>query len=381
MPRSVHACVALALTTITAHAQITVTNSVFPVIGDTLHYAYGNQPNAINAVYTPPGGPQNWDLSGLQADSTWDAIYRDPTTGVGSADFPGAALMVVPAGALPGQEDYLSVSGTAVSYMGSRGVDPLHLGSSWTVHRYPSLPTDWAPVNFFDIRQATTSSLTNFPPSEMPPGWSAQYPAIDSLRLRTAIQLLSVVDAWGTLTIPGGSYAVLRDKRTRYTTARLDAKLQGLGWLDVTDQAITQWGMDYTLLAVDTTSYFHFINDQTKETIALCTFDPALNVVTNVRYKVVPDISTAIDGATSSTSLRVYPNPATDRIGIQAPGLRSGAVDLVIMDAMGRTVMHSREAAHASGLALNINGLEAGLYVGSIVPDAGAPMTFRFVKR
>ena len=44
-------------------AQITVTNSVFPVVGDTLHYAFGNQPGAINQIFTPPGGDQVWDLS------------------------------------------------------------------------------------------------------------------------------------------------------------------------------------------------------------------------------------------------------------------------------------------------------------------------------
>ncbi len=101
MRRLYPACIALTVISITAQAQITVTNSVFPVIGDTLHYAFGNMPDAINAVFTPPGGDQVWDLSGLQADSTWDAIYRDPATGAGFSHFPGAALMLAPAGAPP----------------------------------------------------------------------------------------------------------------------------------------------------------------------------------------------------------------------------------------------------------------------------------------
>ncbi|MBK8558141.1 MAG: hypothetical protein IPL65_21465 [Lewinellaceae bacterium] len=35
-------------------AQITITNSVFPVVGDTLHFAFGNQPGAINQIFTRP---------------------------------------------------------------------------------------------------------------------------------------------------------------------------------------------------------------------------------------------------------------------------------------------------------------------------------------
>ena len=62
-------------------AQITIDNTVFPVVGDTLHFAIGNQPGAINQIFTPPGGDQHWDLSNLQATQFWDQIIKDPTTG------------------------------------------------------------------------------------------------------------------------------------------------------------------------------------------------------------------------------------------------------------------------------------------------------------
>ena len=49
-----------------ALAQITVTNATFPVAGDTLKTAVASNPAIGVAVYTAPGGPQIWDLSGLQ---------------------------------------------------------------------------------------------------------------------------------------------------------------------------------------------------------------------------------------------------------------------------------------------------------------------------
>ena len=381
MVRTSTTWMALAVITLTAHAQITVTNSVFPVIGDTLHYAFGNQLDAINAVYTPPGGNQVWDLSALQADSTWGAIYQDPLTGVGQASFPGAALMIAPADALPGQEDYLNVTATEVSQPGSYGVDPLQLGSSWTVQWTPEgLPISWAPLNFFDIRQVSTGTLHNYHPSEMPPGWTTQFPTNDSIRMRATISVLGAVDAWGTLTIPGGSYEVLREKRTMYTETRVDAKIAPLGWIDVTDICVNQYGMG-AVLGVDTTVTFHFVNDQSKETIALCEINSAQNEVLRVRYKVA-DFSTAVEGAAAAdATVRVFPNPATDRIQVQAPGFPSGAYELLVMDAMGRQVVRSRGAAHGLQLDLDINGLEAGMYQGSIVPASGDPVEFRFVKQ
>lgn len=382
MLRTFSTCMALAVTTIAAHAQITVTNSVFPVVGDSLRYAFGNQPEAINAVFTPPGGDQMWDLSALQADSTWEAVYRDPATGVGSAAFPGASLLYAPADAEPGQEDYLHVSAEEVNLMGSHNVDPFQLGSSWTVHRSPLLPQSWAPLNFFDIRQATSNILHYYQPSEMPPGWTVQFPNnVDSIRMRATVTVLSVVDAWGTISIPGGSYPVLREKRTIYTNVNLDAKLQPLGFIDMTDIAISQYGMD-AVLGIDTTVSFQFINDLSKETIAVCELNPAQNEVLRVRYKAA-DFSTAAEGAAAmKAAVRVFPNPALDRIRIHAPELQQGGYHLAIMDATGRQVTLRRGALGTAGLPidLDISALDAGVFRGSIRPDTGEAVEFRFVK-
>lgn len=388
MKRLFPSLIALLAIAIPAHSQITVTNSVFPVVGDTLRYVFGNQPDAIYAVYTPPGGDQNWDLSLLQADSTWEAIYVDPSMGMGSAFFPDATLMYIPAGAPAGQEDYLNVSDTEVNYIGSYGADPLQLGASWTMFPYPWIGMDWAPANFFDIRVETSASLTYFLPDEMPPGWSAMFPNVDSLRIRTTTTLISSVDAWGTLTIPGGSYAVLRNKRTMYHEQRLDGKFNPLGWLDATDQALALWGFSPDVLGLDTTYAFHFINDISKETIAIATyveddFGNDSTYVSNVRYKVA-DFSTAAGSPVSTNAMvRVFPNPSSDRIWINAPGLRPGTFDLVVLDALGREVMRQRDMLSGNSLQLDLDiaAMEPGSYRGVIILSGGDRSEFRFVKQ
>jgi len=79
-----------------AFAQITVTNATFPVAGDTLKMAIDNSPSVINSIYTPPGGNQTWDLSGLHVDGTQNFIYRTASEGSVSAQVSGAELVTVP---------------------------------------------------------------------------------------------------------------------------------------------------------------------------------------------------------------------------------------------------------------------------------------------
>ena len=375
--------IALLVITIPASSQVTVTNSVFPVVGDNLFYAFGNQPDAVATVYTPPGGNLFWDLSMLQADSSWQEIYRHPVMGVGSADFPVADLMYTPAGADASQEDYLNVTATAVELLGSHGADPLEVGSSWTTHWSPPIPMNRAPVQFFDIWQSSSDLEVRFLPSELPPGTVDQLSIIpDSMRFRSTVDLLDVVDAWGSLTLPGGSYPVLRMKRTRYTARTLEAKLPFGLWLDVTANAIDDWGMS-DLFGNDTLVTLHFLNDQSKEAIAICELNNAQDAVARVQYKVA-DFSTGIESASAgTTAVRVFPNPSTDQLHIQAPSIRSGTYAVVVLDAVGRQVMHQRGTLGGDRLQLDldITGLETGSYRGGIVLDDGQTVDFHFVKQ
>lgn len=71
-------------------AQITITNAVFPAVGDTQHYVVDNQPNGI--VMTPPGGSQQWDFTNLHPVFTWQQIFQDAQAGADYGSFPSATL-------------------------------------------------------------------------------------------------------------------------------------------------------------------------------------------------------------------------------------------------------------------------------------------------
>ncbi|MFN7118017.1 MAG: hypothetical protein ACK4TA_14545, partial [Saprospiraceae bacterium] len=263
------------------NAQITITNSVFPVVGDTLHYLIGNQPGAINQIFTPPGGNQSWDLSNLQSSQVWDQIMKDPQTGTAAASFPGASVLFNPVNS--SSEVYWQVTDNQINDLGYFGLDELGLGLNLLFKKTPGLEQSWAPVNFFDIHQSSSNVLTAFDAPIAPPILLNLVPTADSFRIRVTYQRIASIDAFGTLAIPGGSFDVLRKKQTEYRSTAVDVKVAPLGWIDIS----TIGGQQLLPLGTDTITTFHFLNDVSKEPIAICTLNTAQNEVTIVQYKAV----------------------------------------------------------------------------------------------
>ncbi|MCB0532365.1 MAG: hypothetical protein H6574_06915 [Lewinellaceae bacterium] len=264
-----------------ASAQIVINNPVFPVVGDTLHYIFGNQAGAINQIFTPPGGPQAWDLSGLQPSQSWNQIMKNPATGSASGSFPGASIVFNPLSS--NDQVYLQVTGSQVLDMGYYGLDPIGLGLTLLFDRIPDLEQSWAPMDFFAFmpHQSSSNVLTAFDAPIAPPILLNLVPTADSFRIRITQQRISSIDAFGTLAIPGGTFDVLRKKQTEYRSTAVDVKVAPLGWIDIS----TIGGQPLLPLGTDTITTFHFLNDVSKEAIAICTLNTAQNTVTNVQYK------------------------------------------------------------------------------------------------
>ena len=271
-------------------AQITVTNATFPAAGDTLRLAIDHSPAGIVPL-TPPGGPQTWDFTSLQADVTQNIIYKPSSQGSQGPNVPGAELFAVLS---PNTETYYNVTPTKFELQAYWGILPYDLVANNLFEYNPPLPERRAPLNFFDISVSSSGFLEIFPPSAFPPLLMTNLAAvtsnapIDSMRYRVAISSVDVVDAFGTVSIPGGAFDVLREKRTRFTETRIDAKIPPLGWLDITDLCI-QAG--FNGLGVDTLVSFYFHNDLAKEHIAIVTLNNEQNAVVEARFKQVDAVA------------------------------------------------------------------------------------------
>lgn len=349
-----------------ATAQITIQNTVFPVVGDTLHFAFGNQPGAIFQIFTPPGGGQQWDLSGLQPTQFWKQIMRNPQTGAYSASFPGASIWYYPLSS--NNEVYWEVTGNQVKNMGYFGLDELGLGLNLLFRNYPSLEESWAPVNFFDLHQSAANVLTAFDAPIAPPVLLNLAPTADSFRIRVTYQRISAVDAYGTLSIPDGSFEVLRRKQTEYKSMAVDVKVAPLGWIDIS----TIGGQQVLPLGTDTITTFHFLNDVSKEAIAICTLNTAQNLVTSVRYKVVSQSVGTEDALMAKEHFSLYPNPAQQAVALRWELSDAADARIVLSDATGRRLHTLLDEAVPAGPQLTRHALPPlppGLYFVQILAN------------
>ncbi|MCB9354673.1 MAG: T9SS type A sorting domain-containing protein [Lewinellaceae bacterium] len=338
-------------------AQITITNSVFPVVGDTLHYAFGNQPGAINQIFTPPGGGQQWDLSGLQPTQYWNQIINNPQTGSASGAFPAASILFKPVNS--GSEEYWQVTGNQVNELGYYGLDPIGLGLNLLFVKLPGLEQSWAPIAFFDIHQSASNVLTAFDAPIAPPVLLNLVPTADSFRIRVTYQRIASIDAYGTLAIPGGTFDVLRKKQTEYKSIAVDVKVAPLGWIDIS----TIGGQQLLPLGTDTITTFHFLNDVSKEAIAICTLNTGQNTVTGVQYKAV-NAPVATFTPALDRELFAYPNPVGHTLYVHFAGDAAAAVQLRLVNAQGRLVLEQTVEARPgeNDISVPVADLAPGVY-------------------
>lgn len=359
--------------TLSLTAQITITSATFPAAGDTLRTATDLAPAGI--AITPVGGPQTWDYTSLNATTREVNAFRPAAEGSASANFPGAELVTI---SDVGAEVYFDVSATAFSILGISG--GTGMGGGFPVEadfRYsPPLVERRAPLNFFDINQSQSDATIALPSSAIPGGVldSLGIPTglFDSIRIRISVQRLEVVDGYGTLAIPGGTYDVLRQKRTDYTTTGVDVHTF-LGWVDVA----TIIGMD--LFPADTTIAFEFLSNTAKEPIAVVTVDSTGTNAVQVDYKdngIIEAIN-PVTGAT--TSITVSPNPVTNEAIFSLINMLPGQYTLRVFDTNGQLIMVKPLSSERE--TVSMQSLSAGMYLYQVVDTKGQVMnTGRFMK-
>lgn len=368
-------CLLLLGLTNPATAQITITNSVFPAVGDTLHYAFGNQPGAINQIFTPPGGGQQWELTNLQPTQLWNQVMKSPQLGTASGSFPAASILYNPANS--SSEVYLQVTSNQVNDLGYYGLDELGLGLTLLFKKVPALEQSWAPVNFFDIHQSTSNVLTAFDAPIAPPILLNLVPTADSFRIRVTYQRLGVIDAWGTLAIPGGTFDVLRKKQTEYKSTAVDVKVAPLGWIDIS----TIGGQQILPLGTDTITTFHFLNNVSKEAIATCTLNTAQNQVTGVQYKALP-APTATFSPTFNESLLAYPNPVQNTLYVHFTNDAGATYQLRLINTQGRLILEQtvKTVTAENDISIPVANLAPGIYELILLRDGVSIGRARVVK-
>ena len=352
-----------AMATTWSLAQITVTNAVFPAAGDSLKTASDNDPQGITV--TGPGGPFTWDYTSLNADSRFAVLFQAASEGEFFADFPDAELVVIDEFV---GETYYDVSATAVSALGIGGSGlAAGFGIEADLRYSPPLAELRAPLTFPNVFTGTSSLAIAFStdqiPSEILDSLGVPTGLLDSIRIRFTIERNDFVDAYGTMAIPGGTYDVLREKRTDYTDTRIEIHTF-LGWQDITDLL-----GDFGGFGRDTSVSYLYISNTEKEPIAVVTMDSTGLVPVTVDFKDNGAASAVSDAAGSRVDVVVSPNPVTDVATFRLSDMLQGQYTLNVYDANGR--LKQRVRLSSDQTAVNLSRMPNGACVYRLTDSRG----------
>lgn len=347
------------------NAQITVTNETFPAVGDILKTVSAT--NVEGLVMTPAGDDQFWDFSNIQTNAVSELNYVGVNEGENAMFFPTANLLITDEQG----ENYFEVSDQTVNFLGFSGGDPTGFGVELVALLDPPLTEARAPLTYLDFDSYSSETNIPFAADAIPGGILDSLPlSPDSLRIRVMVDRTDLIDAWGTIKIPGNKeYEVIRRKRVELSETRLDIKLGIFPWVDVTDQ-LGDMGF---FGGIDTLVTYTFISNDAKENIAVFDLDGDEEFIFGADFKFEQggpnSISTTQNG---DPGVFAYPNPAINEVKFDFRNLENGTYQLKIFNILGLEALN--EEVYVSGnktIKSDISRLKKGTYLYSLIDDSG----------
>jgi hypothetical protein len=347
-------------------AQIVVQPMMLPRVGDTLRTAIDNLP--ANFSLLPSGADQRWDFTTLQSPFTRQTIIRSPEEGAHRSQFPTGNMLMQLAQGAEAYYRYTTGQQNTVQMVGMFGKDPLNFGIEVLTRYNPPLVDRRAPLRYLDRNRVESAFVLPFSTDELPDAILNLLPIRpDSLRIRIKMEREDVVDSWGKLTIPGGIYDVLREKRTQIKETRVDAKLGFFPWQDITDLI-----PNADLAGKDTTIHFYFFSNEVKEPIAeVLTTDNGKKAI-RVEYK-ANDLVTDVQSVKSlKPGVYAFPNPAIVNVRFEFSNLVPGEYKLSIYNILGAEVWKQRYYINGQRIEkVDISSLRKGTYLYSLQDEGG----------
>ncbi|MCR9287834.1 MAG: T9SS type A sorting domain-containing protein [Bacteroidetes bacterium] len=355
------------LTTISL-AQVVVTSATFPQIGDTLKVAVDNLPE--NIEITAAGGNQIWDYSGLSAPFEAISIYRDASEGSVFDQVPDATLFFETAQA---GESYFKVNNNTLELLAVNGGGGGQGGGFDlnTLLRFNPPLVERRALTFPQQDISNTSVFIALATDDLPQEILdiLDLPLLpDSLRINIETERIDFVDAWGSMTIPGGIYDVLRVKRTETNNISVEALVPILGWTDVTD-LVAPFLAD---LGNGTSVSYLYYNDVEKEVIANVSMNEDETEVTQVIFKSNEIVNSTATVTDLSPNIFAYPNPAIFDTRFEFTNLKTGDYKLKVYNILGVNVMEKNYYISGSRtVKVDLNTLTKGTYLYSLVDGKG----------
>ncbi len=350
--------------------QVTITNSIFPVPGDTLKTVAATDAGGFDSNMV--GENLEWDLRSISKDQAIETIYSEASEGDAEAMFPDADLLDKNSD----QEIYYKSFNNKIVEIGRSGLDPVLNIINLTFNNEGESVLRRAPMSFGDAYDDESNFMIAAPSSVIPdtlfPGLSN---LIDSMRLTVETENDDFVDSWGTLRLPGADYEVLRVKRTTSTNAILSVKVPILGWsvLDENNPLTAALGDLADLLGLSITNSYQFYGNDNKEILANLTYDDEGTLLTAV-YK--GELTTAVNEIYfKDVGVKTYPNPTYGDVTFELTNLPKGDYTVVLYNIIGKKLWSDKFDNNSGRLNADLSHLQKGTYLYSIVDGNGRKVT------
>ncbi|MFT4759307.1 MAG: hypothetical protein ACI9XO_002331 [Paraglaciecola sp.] len=349
--------------TVGLFAQIQVTIDNFPTLNDVLVTNIDNTPTIMPG---DSGADKTWDFSTLDGEQMIETTFEDAANGTAADDLPNADLLTNFVGA----ETYYQLVNNELLILAGKGTDPTGFGVEALVKFTPPI-VDRREMSFGDVNSSESNASFAFGSDVIPDTILSTFPIVpDSIRIRINQDRTDVVDAYGSLTIPGGTYDVLREKRTQTRSTRVDI-LTFFGWTDVTDLIAGIVGVDAGLGEISTVNYLFFSNTE-KEIIADISADETGDILNFVTYKWFDVIDNTGNVLAERPTVLAYPNPAASVVNVDFKNLETGNYTLKFYNILGRAVWQNDFYINGKETeVVNLKNFQKGTYLYSIINNNG----------
>jgi len=173
---------------------------------------------------------------------------------------------------------------------------------------------------------------------------------IDSVRVRDKTTTTNLIDGWGSLTTPLGTFSCLRAVIKQHEQDSVWVKSNSLGptWIDFT----STYGRN------DSTKRYTWWAKNIGYTLAEIFVDPATDAVQSADYLGALPTPGAINDLTADNETSIYPNPASDMIFVSSTQLIKS---ISVFNSQGALV--KSESPDCLSKNINIADLPKGLYI------------------
>jgi PKD repeat protein len=218
-------------------AQITFTADDLPGIGDKIVLANDTITQDISPG--PSGANQTWDFSQLSADDTLSLDFVDPAGTQYFDQFPSSTIAVEQSNATI----YAQTTSDAFLFLGTALDTFPQFGLPVQLRNVP-------PQIVYQLPTTSTTSFTQAYSNTVTADGSIFEPGLDSVRIVIENQDTVMVDGYGTLITPEGTFQSLRLHTRSATTTTLSFKVFGV-WQEVGPPA-TSYAEQYDWIAKET---------------------------------------------------------------------------------------------------------------------------------